>query len=80
MKQGQKGFPIKTSNPATLHDTMKGDHHHDKPLGQYKARSRGSDPFAGVFGGEGGGVAQPAFRKPLSHSHGPAPNKVKARP
>ena len=79
MKQGQKGFPIKTGNPATLHDTMKGDHHHDKPLSQYKARSRGSDPFTGVFGGEGGGVAQPAFRK-SAHPHGTVKNKYRVRP
>ena len=78
-----KGFyPNKAKlggNPAKLHDTMKGDHHKDKPFGEYKAVSKASAPFAGVFGGEGGGVTQPAFRKPLSHSHGSTPNKAKVR-
>ena len=54
----------------------KGDYYKDKPISAFHAVKKPDSGFDGVFGGEGGAVAAPMFRK-SQHSHGSVKNKIK---
>jgi hypothetical protein len=54
----------------------KGDYYKDKRPSEFHAVKKPDSGFAGVFGGEGGAVAAPMFRK-SQHGHGSKPNKIK---